>query len=624
VAVSPLSRTLVVTSALPPNEEAAVAVVLAFAQRYGEDVTLRVAVADGSADEFGELVTAAADEAGVELELDIELVECPEPADVALLLEAAAAVAPSGCAVLTAASAMRELPLLGAGTILENESLATARRLAPDAFVTSDLELAVAALGTPGIGRVGLLAGAPLAAIVATRLTRSLDCIVVTGEVERETLLRYGFHPDYVVAGAGLPLAAEVALAPRADDLVRPVVDGALDIAFVSPYALAPAMNGGAVRIGELWAAMPPDVGGVSFSLTGHGHPGHAAFPFTHERRGRELQLRRPAALTLASSVLGAATGASCDDIAAALVLDRGDDLVDALAAAEAWRPDAVVVAHAFLFRQARFALPGVPLVYDSHNVESLLKDGIYGDSRESRRVADAVRRVEAEACTESALVIACSEEDRQALHELHGMPLERCEVVPNGVAVRKVEFVPWETRPRRPRCVFAGSDHGPNVEAALDIVAAARALPHVDFDLVGTVNVRLPADIPPNVVAHGRIDDEAKAAVFAHATLALNPMRGGSGSNLKIVDYAASGLPVVTTTFGARGFSDELVGTFSVYEGDSDALVDAVRTVLEDDWTERTLSARSICEREYDWTVLAQRYAAILRRRFGERVSAV
>jgi glycosyltransferase involved in cell wall biosynthesis len=180
------------------------------------------------------------------------------------------------------------------------------------------------------------------------------------------------------------------------------------------------------------------------------------------------------------------------------------------------------------------------------------------------------------------------------------------------------VTFVSWEARRGRPRCVFAGSDHGPNVEAALDIVATARALPQVDFDLVGTVNVRLPAELPPNVVAHGRIDDAAKAAVFAQATLALNPMRGGSGSNLKIVDYAAAGLPVVTTPFGARGFSDDLVSTFGVYDGGSDTLVDAVRAALAEDWAERTLSARGICEREYDWTVLARRYAEILRRRFG------
>ncbi|MFL5963063.1 MAG: glycosyltransferase family 4 protein [Gaiellaceae bacterium] len=623
VAVTPLSRTLVVTSALPPSEEAAVAVVLSFARRFGEEVTLRVAVAGGGADDFGVLVTAAAVEAGIELELDIELVECSGPGDIVLLLETASAVAPSGCAVLAAESTRLELPLLGTGLLLvapEAEPLATARRVAPDAFVTSNLDLAVAGLGTPGIGRIGLLGGSPLAAIVATPLARSLDCIVVEDEDERETLLSHRFDPDRVVAGSGLPLAAELALAPRAGDPPQPFADAPLDVAFVSPYALAPPMNGGAVRISELWAAMPAQVGGVAFSLTGHGHPGHALYRFTRARRGRELQLRRPPAVTLASSVLGAATGASCDDVAAALVLDRGDDLVDALAAAHAWRPDAVVVAHAFLVRQARLALPDVPLVYDSHNVESLLKDGMYADSRESRRVADAVRRLEAEACTESALVIACSDDDRQMLHELFELPLERCEVVPNGVAVGKVAFVPWEARRGRPRCAFAGSDHGPNVEAALDIVAAARALPHVDFDLVGTVNVRLRPGLPSNVVAHGRIDDATKAAVFAQATLSLNPMRGGSGSNLKIVDYAASGLPVVTTPFGARGFSDELVGTFAVYEGGSDALVDAVRVALGDDWAERTVSAREICEREYDWAVLAQRYAEILRRRFGGR----
>lgn len=41
-------------------------------------------------------------------------------------------------------------------------------------------------------------------------------------------------------------------------------------------------------------------------------------------------------------------------------------------------------------------------------------------------------------------------------------------------------------------------------------------------------------------------------------ADIALNPMTSGSGSNLKIGDYFANKIPVITTPFGARGYKIE------------------------------------------------------------------
>ena len=41
----------------------------------------------------------------------------------------------------------------------------------------------------------------------------------------------------------------------------------------------------------------------------------------------------------------------------------------------------------------------------------------------------------------------------------------------------------------------------------------------------------------------------------FAAADIGVNPVRTGSGSNLKIAEYLAAGLPVVTTPVGMRGF---------------------------------------------------------------------
>jgi glycosyltransferase involved in cell wall biosynthesis len=88
--------------------------------------------------------------------------------------------------------------------------------------------------------------------------------------------------------------------------------------------------------------------------------------------------------------------------------------------------------------------------------------------------------------------------------------------------------------------------------------------------------------------------------------------MASGSGSNLKLVDYCSSGLPVVTTRFGARGFSDELVRELRVVEPDGFAA--AIASAAAEDWSERVERARWICLERYAWSALADELAAVLR----------
>jgi glycosyltransferase involved in cell wall biosynthesis len=49
-------------------------------------------------------------------------------------------------------------------------------------------------------------------------------------------------------------------------------------------------------------------------------------------------------------------------------------------------------------------------------------------------------------------------------------------------------------------------------------------------------------------------VSEAEKAAWLARATVGLNPILTGSGTNLKMAEYAAWGLPVLSTAFGARG----------------------------------------------------------------------
>jgi glycosyltransferase involved in cell wall biosynthesis len=54
-------------------------------------------------------------------------------------------------------------------------------------------------------------------------------------------------------------------------------------------------------------------------------------------------------------------------------------------------------------------------------------------------------------------------------------------------------------------------------------------------------------------VLALGFVD--RLAPLLSAADVAVNPIQSGSGSNLKLAEYVAAGLPVITTPIGLRGY---------------------------------------------------------------------
>jgi glycosyltransferase involved in cell wall biosynthesis len=56
------------------------------------------------------------------------------------------------------------------------------------------------------------------------------------------------------------------------------------------------------------------------------------------------------------------------------------------------------------------------------------------------------------------------------------------------------------------------------------------------------------------NVIRHGYVDDTVKAELISKASLAINPMGMGSGSNVKIFDLFSYAVLVLSTEFGMRG----------------------------------------------------------------------
>ena len=397
-----------------------------------------------------------------------------------------------------------------------------------------------------------------------------------------------------------------------------------LKFLMVNTYPSNPARHGGGIRIQSLWGSMPADISAQAVVLA-HTDGGAALMPLTRARAGFEQHVPFWPELRAAIAQLSAVTGTSSDDVALALAATGDDPFTRALHAAVGSGADALVLVHPFMVRQAIAAAPGMPIIYDSQNVEADLKASMFRDDEGGRKAVELVAQLEAEACAHASLVVCCTEDDRRRLIERYGVAANIVHVIPNGASIVSAVFTPWTARDlTAPRCVFAGSGHAPNLEAAAIVIEAAASLPEVGFDLVGDLASGLGhLALPPNVVLHGRVSDAEKQRLFAHAALALNPMKVGSGSNLKLVDYLAAGLPVLSSPVGARGFSPELIDCLEVVAPEPAALAGAIGASLQRDWSATSAKAREIVQREYDWRVISARYAELLHDAFGASATA-
>ncbi len=83
-----------------------------------------------------------------------------------------------------------------------------------------------------------------------------------------------------------------------------------------------------------------------------------------------------------------------------------------------------------------------------------------------------------------------------------------------------------------------------------------------------------------PRVRVHGFVEDLSE--FLRQAYLAIVPLHVGGGMRVKILDYMASGVPIVATAVAAEGISDGSDGVARVVH-DAPAFAAAIRSLIDD-----------------------------------------
>ncbi len=388
----------------------------------------------------------------------------------------------------------------------------------------------------------------------------------------------------------------------------------ALVIAFFP--AFVPPSSGGEMRLGSLYRELSRHYDIMLLTST---HFGARIERITHGEGFVELRFPKDEHWRKAYATLKRA-GMSGDLAGLAFALAVADPDCPLRREARRLARDVDVVIHDFPFSEPIFddGCPA-PEIYNSHNVEaSLFSSIISGAGAESGFLK--LLRLEGNLVARARRVYAASTTDCEIFRLLYGANPGQLAICPNGIDEREYEPIDelrWsepEAADRRPKLLFLGSRHPPNVDAAQFLLTVAEGLPEFDFVIAGGVCRALASDAAPlNVTLIGAFNPERKLALLADADLFINPVVLGSGTSLKSLEAMAAALPLVATPEGARGL-DIIPGTHAAITT-RESMASTIRALIADAPRRQAMATagRDLVNARYCWRGIADELAAAL-----------
>jgi len=282
------------------------------------------------------------------------------------------------------------------------------------------------------------------------------------------------------------------------------------------------------------------------------------------------------------------------------------------------YSPDIVIVEIPYLVPLAKLTCRGLgcTVVLTEHNIEYKFA------KRLEIPLWRLLRRYELFVCNRVDAVLTVSETDRDTLTP-HLDDDVVVGVAPNGVDVgrftperkRKAESIRDRYDLTSPVLVFHGNlGNAQNAEAVDLLLEEVFPTVRSEFETASLLLLGAgpPETTPPGVVCTGVVED--LPTHLAAADVAVAPLLSGSGTNLKILEYLATGLPVVTTPVGAEGLPLDHERTALVADP-TDVPAQTVR-VLRDAQLRETLSenGRDLAVSEFSWANTLAPYETVIR----------
>lgn len=396
------------------------------------------------------------------------------------------------------------------------------------------------------------------------------------------------------------------------ENCVRGLLKSQLTITVVTTYPVYPPRGGGQNRVFYLYKELAKFFNITIVSLV------HSSVQYSkkliaqnlyeiqipktnqHEQKEQEMQQKTKIAIT---------------DIALMDIYDLTPDFIKIIKD-QADISDFVITTSPYIYPLLK-QHTSKPIIYESQNVEYSLKKMMLENTPYTRTLFKRLYEVEKECYLNSFLTTTCSKEDAINLQNLYGKSKKDIPFISNGV---DLDSTPYFSKIRKQKSkifygfgdkkivIFMGSAHKPNIDAVYEILKLAKRQININFIILGGIDsVFKDKIIPQNVTFTGIVDDKEKSKYLAVSDIALNPMLEGSGTNLKMLDYMASGIPILSTEVGARGLNipNKLIAVADIKDWND---------YLENlDYYTDTKEARRFVQNYYSWESIALIFKGLL-----------
>lgn len=349
----------------------------------------------------------------------------------------------------------------------------------------------------------------------------------------------------------------------------------------VSPTPFLPSDAGNRIRIGNLIAALRDGGMDVHF-LHVRREQGNteAMASFLGDGRFRTLTYLKPARPGgLPGKLWRRLRGLVDGDARHLLGLDEWYDPAITSAVLD-WHQEAgfsaVMVEYVFFSALFEHLPPGVLKILDTHDRFSL-RHRLYLEQGMAPRFFSTSERDEGRGFSRADVVLAIQEKEREVFARMTPR-----QVITVGHPVRVEDCSAAAPTAPGPRLLMVGSDNEINTDGLRrfldeDWPAITAALPGSRLLVAGGLSRHAPSR--DDVVALGFVDDIADAYRQAH--LVVNPVRSGTGLNIKSIEALGLGMPLVATASGSRGL-EAVAGKAFLQADTPEATAEAVRRIWE------------------------------------------
>lgn len=279
-----------------------------------------------------------------------------------------------------------------------------------------------------------------------------------------------------------------------------------------------------------------------------------------------------------------------------------------------------IVFAHPYMYPIAKNIQGKHIRIYEALNLEYNLKKHMLKNIVGANYILGNLLNYEKELSEKANFILAMSSDERKLFSKQYKIDKKKILIIPNGVDCKKIKFCAAEEKAKIKRklgitdkkvCIFLGSGHKPNLDSIKYIIDQARIDKDILFFIVGSVcnlyDAAIGNKLPENVLFFYVIPDKKKELLTKAADFAINPMFYGGGTNLKIFEYIAAGLPVITTKIGMRGIAS---GKIDIYPIDKEINPIDLNKLANLD----LIKNRRYVEQNFDWDIIAQRYLDLLK----------